>query len=246
MMMKSETPQEIKKQITPGSTALFVLAASLIYGVSSGIRANYGILLEPISQNSGIDYASVSFVLAIAQLAFGIMQPVFGVLSMKRSSPFVLRCGVGLLSAGLLLLPFCKSLWALMLMLGIVLPSGTAALSFGIVMGILTPKLPRQAVSTASGIVTASSGIGSTVFSPMIQALAAALGLTGAMVFLSVPAILLLPVSLFLCRSVKTSESSAKKQESSGLPALVREAAKSRNYRFCWQAFHLRLSYGDY
>lgn len=71
----------------------------------------------------------------------------------------------------------------------------------------------------------------------MIQALAAALGLTGAMVFLSVPAILLLPVSLFLCRSVKTSESSAKKQESSGLPALVREAAKSRNYRFLLAGF---------
>lgn len=36
------------------------LAASLIYGVSSGIRANYGVLLGPISRSSGVSYASVS------------------------------------------------------------------------------------------------------------------------------------------------------------------------------------------
>jgi len=61
------------------SAAICTMAASLIYGISSGIRANYGILLWPISQNSGVDYISVSFVLAVAQLSFGVMQPLFGV-----------------------------------------------------------------------------------------------------------------------------------------------------------------------
>ena len=123
---------------------LLTLAASLIYGVSSGIRANYGILLGPVSQNSGVDYASVSFVLAAAQLSFGIMQPVFGILAMRRSSSFVLRLGVGLMASGLLFLPFCKSFWTLLIVLGLVLPSGTAALAFGIVMGVLTNKMPRR------------------------------------------------------------------------------------------------------
>ena len=97
---------------------LLTLAASLIYGVSSGIRANYGILLGPVSQNSGVDYASVSFVLAAAQLSFGIMQPVFGILAMRRSSSFVLRLGVGLMASGLLFLPFRKSFWTLLIVLG--------------------------------------------------------------------------------------------------------------------------------
>jgi len=77
---------------------------------------------------------------------------------------FVLRCGVALMVAGRLLLPLCKSLWTLFIVLGFTLPSGTAALPFGIVMG----KTPRQTASAASGIVTASSGVGSTVFSPII------------------------------------------------------------------------------
>lgn len=69
------------------------LTASLIYGVSSGIRANYGVLLGPISRSSGEDYASVIFVLAAAQLPFDAMQPVFGAPAMKKSGAFVLRLG---------------------------------------------------------------------------------------------------------------------------------------------------------
>lgn len=124
------------------SMVLLTLPASLIYGVSSGIRANYSALLGPISRSSGADYASVSFVLAAAQLSFGVMQPVFGVLAMKRSGGFVLRWAAVLLSAGLLSLPFCRFLWTLLTALGLVLPAGTAALAFGVFMGALTPKLP--------------------------------------------------------------------------------------------------------
>jgi len=177
-----------------GSTVGLTLAASLIYGLSSGIRANYGILLGPISTTSGVDYASVSFVLAVAQLSFGVMQPVFGVLSMKKSSAFVLRCGVALMTAGLLFLPWCRSLWTLLLVLGLLLPAGTAALSFGVVMGVLTPRLPQKIVPAASGVVTASCGVCSTILSPVIQGLCAGAGLLGSMVFLSVPSLLLFPV----------------------------------------------------
>lgn len=106
-MTISKTPRDTDAKKT--SIVLLTLAASLIYGVSSGIRANYGILLGPISRASGVNYASVSFVLAAAQLSFGVMQPVFGVLAMKKSSAFVLRWGSLLMFAGLLWLPFCKS-----------------------------------------------------------------------------------------------------------------------------------------
>lgn len=156
-MTRSKTHQDIKGGAE--DIALLILAASLLYGVSSGIRANYGVLLTLTSQSSGVDLASVSFVLAAAQLSFGIMQPVFSILAMRRSSSSVLRCGIGLMSAGLLSLPLCKSLWTLLTVLGLVLPSGTAALSFGIVMGVLTPKLPRRKIATASGVVTASAGM---------------------------------------------------------------------------------------
>lgn len=188
------------------SQVIFItISASLIYGISAGIRSNYGILLLPISENSGVSYASVSFVLAVAQLMFGVMQPVFGLVGMKRSNLFVLRSGIALMTAGLFLIPFCRSFWSLLLALGMVLPSGTAALSFGIVMGAVSPQLPSKLVSATAGIVTASSGLGSTILSPLVQILITAGGLIGAMLFLGIPTLLLLPVSVFICRkNVKT------------------------------------------
>lgn len=229
-MTKLKTRQDIK------NIALLTLPASLLYGISSGIRANYGVLLTPISQNSGVDYASVSFVLAVAQLFFGVMQPIVGVLAMRHSSPFVLRCGIGLMSTGLLLLPFCKSLWTLLTVLGLILPCGTAALSFGIVMGVLTPKLPRRHVTTASGVVTASAGVGSTVFAPVMQTLSAALGLLGTMVFLSLPTLLLFPASIYLCRP-KEVAGTAEEPSTFRLSVLVREAVRSQDYIFLLAGF---------
>lgn len=44
-----------------------------MYALGGGIRSNYGLLRGAIAASSGVDYAGVSFVLAAAQLAFGIM-----------------------------------------------------------------------------------------------------------------------------------------------------------------------------
>ena len=122
---------------------LIALAACLLYGVSSGIRANYGILINSISQNSGVPYSSVSFILALAQLVYGVTQPLFGILAMKRSNGFVLLTGAALMAAGLAGIPFCHSMWPLLLLLGIVFPAGTGALSFGIIMGAIAPLSHR-------------------------------------------------------------------------------------------------------
>ena len=46
---------------------LIAFAACLLYGISSGIRANYGILINGISQSSGVPYSSVNFILALAR-----------------------------------------------------------------------------------------------------------------------------------------------------------------------------------
>ena len=216
------------------SILLVTIAACLLYGISSGIRSNYGIMLGAISESSSLAYSSVSFVLAIGQLVFGIMQPVFGIVALKKSNLFVLCCGVLLMAAGLLMIPFSRSVWMLMLFLGIILPAGTGALSFGIAMGAITPRLPSNSVSTVSGFVSASSGIGSIILSPVTQALIAARGLMGAMVFLSIPTLVLLPVALWLCRprANQGQEPVAKAECQKSLKELFFDAIHSRTYRF--------------
>jgi MFS family permease len=216
-------------------TILFLaLIGCLIYAISAGIRANYGILLNAIVENSGVPYASVSFVLAVGQLVFGLTQPVFGIVAIKKSNSFVLFLGALLVAAGLLMLPLCKSFWLLLLFLGILLPAGTGALSFGIVMGAITPALGERKAATVAGLVSASSGLGNIVLSPLIQGLLTSNGLWGAMIFLSAPALAILPISLLLSKSTAKNEGAAEQAalKNTSLGALFSEALRNKSYLF--------------
>ena len=132
---------------------LIATAACLIYGISSGIRANYGVMLNSISKNSGVDYASVSFVLAVGQLTIGIVQPLFGALALKKSNSFVLVIGAIMMAVGLIAIPFCHSTFSLTLLLGIVLSGGTGATAFGIIMGAITPAIGEKNAAIVSGFL---------------------------------------------------------------------------------------------
>jgi MFS family permease len=191
-------------------------------------------MLGAISESSGLAYSAVSFVLAVGQLVFGIMQPVFGIVALKKSNLFVLCCGILCMVTGLLTIPFCRSAWTLTIFLGIILPAGTGALSFGIAMGAITPRLPKNSASTVSGFVSSSSGIGSIALSPIVQALIAAGGLMGAMIFLSIPTLALLPVSLWLCRPRAGQEQVATPKDECRKPlkGLFLDAIRNRTYRF--------------
>lgn len=90
------------------SVFLVVLAVCLVYALGGGIRSNYGLMRGAIAASSGVDYAGISFVLAAAQLAFGIMQPVFGAAALKTSNVFVLLCGAAMAVLGLVLTPLCR------------------------------------------------------------------------------------------------------------------------------------------
>ena len=55
-------------------------AACLMYAVSAGLRSVYRIMLNTIVADTGIAYASVSFVIAVGQLVFGVAE--------KNRTPF--------------------------------------------------------------------------------------------------------------------------------------------------------------
>ena len=180
------------------TVVLLAAAACLICAMSDGIKNNYGIMLSAIIENSGMTYASVSFVLAVGQLLYGMFMPIFGLMAQKKGALVTLLSGVCMMLAGLLLLPQCHSPWSLMFCLGILLPAGTGATSYGILIGAVTPRIPAHTVSLVSGIVNASSGFGNALLSPIIQALLAGGGILMAMLILSIPTALMIPLCFFI------------------------------------------------
>ena len=219
-----------KKVVTVWMTA----AACFIYMMNSGIRNNFGIMLKAISENTGMNYASVSFVLAVAQLSFGITQPVFGIIAEKKGSRFSLLAGIICVIFGAALTPICRTTFCLMLVLGILLPGGLGALSFGAIMGTISSKIPPKNQAAVNGIVNASSGIGNTLFAPIISTAIAAGGLVSGMRVLSILSVMMIPVTIAMCGKKETIEVNAISSDKvkMDMPGLFKMAFNNRNYLF--------------
>ena len=188
--------QHTQKNIV--SVIFAVSAACLVFAIMQGIHDNYGIMLPGIVSRSGISYAAVSFVIAVGQILYGATQPFFGMLAIKKSNAFVMFLGIVLMAAGLIASPFCNNLFSLLLFFGIILPAGTGALCFGIVMGALAPIIGEKRAAVVSGIVQASAGIGDAVMSPLLQQLTDGFGVSVSMPVFSIPILLTLPIVLWL------------------------------------------------
>lgn len=177
------------------AVVLPVIGGCLLFGLSLGIRMNYGILLNAYADRASFPYDRISLAVAVGELVYGITQPLFGMAAIRRSNGFVLKTGLLLLAAGFISSAWIRSAPLLVLSLGVCLSAGTGAVCFGIVMGAVSPFVPKNRAAAVSGIVNASSGIGSSLMSPLMERLMAALGLTNAMLALSFLALLLLPVA---------------------------------------------------
>lgn len=230
---------DTKKDTRNGIMILLTLSAAYVYMLSCGIRNNFGIMLSGIIENTGMAFASVSFVLAVAQLCFGMTQPFFGVLAKKRGNRFALLTGICCITAGILLLPFCKSLLTLMLVLGILLPGGLGAMGFSLVMGTISPRLTERQSTLVSGVVNGASGIGNTLLSPVISMTIVAGGLLYGMKVLAVLTVLMIPVTILMCGrdGRKTVREETKTEKEKSIREMFRAAFHSRDYIFIMLGF---------
>ena len=232
---------EDKRETAKFKILALTVTACLICSISDGIRNNYGIMLPSILESAGMSYAAVSLMLATGQLFFGLVQPFFGSLSEKKGSVLTLLLGLVMITSGLQLLPRCRTSLSLFLCLGFLLPAGTGACSYSIVVGALSPKLPRHLISFATSIVNASSGVGNALLSPVVQRLLAKGGLGAVALVLTVPVLLLLPLCVFLGRRGETKVS-----KDAGEPDAFPKILRSRTYQllmlgFFTCGFHMSL-----
>lgn len=172
------------------------IATCLLYALSMGTINSFGVLLQGLLQATGLSYNILSFVISIAQLILGIAPPLFGILALKQSNKAVLLYGILLMATGLFLIPFCTGLWPLILAEGILVPAGVGALSYGFLMGAFTDTVGERTALTYAGFITAGSGLGSIILSPLIQYLLEHSGLLLTMLTLSAILMVCAPVTL--------------------------------------------------
>ena len=155
---------------SPLVTVLLVtVACMMLFMLNNGVRANFGLIFSAVHEYTGVPEDAISLAVAIAQLLYGLSQPFFGILALKKSNSFVLGVGGILMGAGLLLIPFSSSAGLLYLSLGVLVGLAAGALAFGVVMGAATPAIGQRYAAVASGIINGAGGLGGAILAPYLQ-----------------------------------------------------------------------------
>lgn len=248
-MQKARVTTMPPAQNKRSAVMMCALAALLLYGVSAGIRGDIGILLNPLSQSTGCPYQYVSFAIAVMQLAFGVFQPLFGILAVRRSDRFVLILGIVLYLLGTAALPFIRSMAGLLTAVGLLLGAGAGAVSFGVILSAYISAAGPEYGAVISGMINAAAGIGSTVLAALMQGSLSRGGLSSASALLSLSLLLLVPFTLYMThlsagnaqpRSSSDAKSSFSAQE------IFRSAFADRTFRlllcgFSTCGFHMAI-----
>ncbi|MEE8716522.1 MAG: MFS transporter [Coriobacteriales bacterium] len=176
----------------------FGLVACLLYGTGAGLRADIGILLQPLAGQCGVSYQAASLCVAVMQIVFGAAQPLFGLLAMRRSNRFVLVLGAGVMAASLVGMALSRSFAALLVSLGVLFGVGAGAVAFGLVLTSAIHFVGPRRAMTVSGMLNAAAGLVGFALSPALQATLQAVGTAGTLLALLLPVGALVPIALFV------------------------------------------------
>ncbi|WP_306397343.1 MFS transporter [Telluria beijingensis] len=181
--------------LSPRAAWTLILVASAIMMITMGARLTTGLFLSPLNTATGLGVASISFVMAVAQLMWGAAQPVFGAVADKYGPGRVIALGGLMLAAGTAATPFVDSQWALLLTMGLLSAAGAGAGSFSILIGATAQRLPPERRAFASGFINAGGSFGQFVFAPLMGAIIAGAGWIWAMLTMAAATLLTIPLA---------------------------------------------------
>lgn len=170
------------------------LAAAAILMVTMGARQSLGLFVSPLNTSTGLGVVTISLALAVAQFAWGAVQPLAGAVADRFGPGKVLVAGLVVLSIGTALTPFMTTGLGLIVSLGLLSAIGSGAGSFSVLIGAAAQRLPAERRGNAAGVINAGGSFGQFVFAPLCQKLIQSLGWMGAMWSLAVITLAALPL----------------------------------------------------
>src|SRR5437763_14454104 len=95
--------------MTHRSFMALALAAGAIFGIALGIRTAQPLFISAINSSTGVGYATISLAFGVAQLMWGIGQPLAGAVSDRWGPRPAMLTGSLCLASGTALVPFPAS-----------------------------------------------------------------------------------------------------------------------------------------
>jgi MFS family permease len=209
-----------------------VACGGLILLLGFGIRAGFGLFLQPMSLEFGWGREVFSFAMALQNLVWGVLS-IFagGVADRFGAGRVVAGCGV-LYVLGLVAMAFADTPLTLHLGAGFLIGLALAGTTFGVVLAVVARVTPLEQRSTSLGIATALGSMGQFLLLPVSQALIQAFDWQAALVGLSLIAAVMVPLAVAM-RGRPAAEAGV--QQSLG--AALREAAGERSFHLIFWGY---------
>ena len=175
-----------------------VLAAGTVFALIFGVRQSVALFIGPLNSATGLGIASISLAFACAQLMWGITQPVAGAFADKYGTARVVATGAVLVMLGTALTPYATTTWMLVLLIGVVAAGGGGMAGLGVLMSAVARAMPAEKRGFASGMVNAGGSFGQFLVAPLAIALSGAIGWAGALTFLGLMSLAIVPLAWVL------------------------------------------------
>ncbi len=207
---------------------VIVTAGGIVMGLALGVRHVQGLFLLPIVSDRGWTRASFALAMAVQNLAWGVSQPLTGMIADRFGAARVVAAGLALYALGLYAMAHAATpgafVWSAGVCIGVAL-SGTA---FGAVYGAINRLVVPARRSWALGVAGAIGGFGQFAMVPTAQVLMAHAGWAGALVALALLMAMLVPLAWPLRENAAPAPEVVEREQAL-LPAL-REAFGHRGF----------------
>ncbi len=219
-----------------------VIAGSVVAAIALGVRATFGLFIDPIVDSIGVDKGTISLAIAVQNLMWGFSQPFAGAVADRFGTARVLAAG-GVGYAGGVALMSQSTTGTGLVASGFVIGVATGAASFAVVLAAIGRVASEQHRSLALGLTTAMGSVGQIILLPLTRRLLDDLEWQSVLQILAAVALALVLGTPFL-RTIRNTISEAADDMTSAntKPAVplrqeLRRASSSRSYILLNAAF---------
>lgn len=177
---------------------VIVIAAGAIMGAALGVRHVQGLFLQPVILTQGWSREAFGFALALQNLAWGVAQPLTGMVADRFGLAKVLLFSLLAYALGLLLMVGASDPKAFALTNGVLIGMALSCTAFGAVYGALSRFFAGRQRTWPLAVAGALGGLGQFCMVPFTQRLIAAMDWQSAAVTLCVVMLALAPLAACL------------------------------------------------
>jgi predicted MFS family arabinose efflux permease len=169
--------------------------AALMMTLAMGMRQSLGLFQTPASKDLGIAIADFAFAVSVQQVAWGLTQPIAGVLADRYGTRWIGIAGSLLYIAGVLITATANSAWAITLGVGVLIGTALSCTTSGITANIAARVVRPTRRTLAFGIVGAAGSVGALLTAPLAAYLIQAEGWRIGLLFFAVIGLGMLPAA---------------------------------------------------